>query len=79
MPIMLFTAKISFERFGVKRCCLPILNYRQLSENLYFLLNTETRSPFETLDYQRSTVHRPVFERIGELAAGWRISLKYFF
>jgi hypothetical protein len=54
------------------------VNYRQISENLYFLLNAGARSPYESIDYQRSTVHRPIIERIGELAAGWLMSLNFF-
>ena len=42
-------------------------------------MNAGTRNPDETIDYQRSTIHRPIFEGIGELAAGWRMSLEYFF
>jgi len=62
--------KNQFRKIGAKRCCLDILNYRQISENLYFLLNAGTRSPYETIDYQRPTVYRFIFERIGESAAG---------
>jgi hypothetical protein len=42
-------------------------------------LNAGARSPYKTINYQRATFHRPFFERIGELAAGWLMSLKYFF
>jgi hypothetical protein len=63
---------------NAKRCCLHILNYRQISENLYFLLSSGTRSPYETSDYQRSTVDRPFFERISDSAAGQLMSLNNF-
>jgi hypothetical protein len=53
------------------------VNYRQISENLYFLLNAGARSPYESIDYQRATLHRLILEKIGELAAGWLMSLTF--
>jgi hypothetical protein len=63
---------------GAKRCCLHILNYRQIFENLYFLIECGARCPDKAADYQRSTVCRPFCNRIGVLADGWRIPMKYF-
>jgi len=58
MPKAIYGVDLS-RKICAKRCCLHILNYRQIFENLYFLLNAGTKSPDGSTDYQRSTVHRP--------------------
>jgi hypothetical protein len=71
MPIKLSAGREPLRRIGAIQCCLHIQNYRQIFENLYFLLNAGTRCPCGTVDYQRSTVHRSfLMESVNWLMAG---------
>jgi hypothetical protein len=63
-----------FRKISAKRCCLHILNYRQIFENLYFLLNAGAKCQDGSIDYQRSTVHRPFF-RVESV--NWLMTGKY--